>query len=222
MIVHDFKQYSTEWWAARRGMPTSSEASRIITPKKAELSGQVDAYACDLIAEKFDAYYGQHEDYVSSAMRNGTLMEPESRRFYEFQRDLEVKQVGFITTDDKRFGCSPDSLVGDDGGLELKNPTAATHVRYLIDGGLPAQYKPQVHWCLVVTGRKWWDFCSYSSGLPPVLVRVEPDDYTEKLRGCMEHFWTRYQELLAKVMAQREKAIDDKIDREELIEESYF
>ena len=81
----------------------------------------------------------------------------------------------------------------------------------VLDGGLPAQYKPQVHWCLVVTGREWWDFCSYSGGLPPVLVRVTPDDYTDKVRECMEKFWTRYQELLAKVMAQRERAIDDAI-----------
>jgi hypothetical protein len=221
VIVHDCKQYSRQWWDVRRGVPTSSEASRIITPKTAELSGQVDAYACDLIAEKYDAYYGQHEDYVSSAMKNGTLKEPESRRFYEFQRDLEVKEVGFITTDDGRFGCSPDSLVGESGGLELKNPTVSTHVKYLIDGGLPAQYRPQVHWCLVVSGREWWDFCSYSAGLPPVLVRVVPDAYTEELRACMEQFWTRYQELLAKVVAQREVAIDEAIDRNGE-EESYF
>lgn len=221
MIIHECKQYSAEWWKVRRGLPTSSEASRIITPKKAELSGQVDSYACDLIAEKFDAYYGQQEEYVSAAMKNGTIKEPESRRFYEFQRDVEVTEVGFVTTDDGRFGCSPDSLVGSSGGLELKNPAVATHVRYLLDGGLPAQYKPQVHWCLVVTGREWWDFCSYSGGLPPVLVRVTPDDYTEKLRECMEAFWTRYQELLAKVMAQRERAIDDAIARQP-VEESYF
>jgi hypothetical protein len=221
MIVYECKQYTAEWWAARRGIPTSSESHRIITPKTAELSGSVDAYACDLIAEKFDAYYGQHDDYVSAAMKNGTVKEPESRRFYEFQRDAEVKEVGFITTDDGRFGCSPDSLVGEDGGLELKNPNVSTHVKYLIDGGLPTQYRPQVHWCLAVTGRAWWDFCSYSGGLPPVLVRVTPDDYTEKLRGCMEKFWSRYQELLTKVMAQREQAIDDAIARQP-VEESYF
>ncbi len=221
MIVHNCKQYSAEWWRARRGVPSSSEASRIITPKKAELSGQVDGYACDLIAEKFDAYYGQHEDYISSAMKNGTLKEPESRRYYEFERDATVTEVGFITTDDGRFGCSPDSLVGDDGGLELKNPAVSTHVKYLVDGGLPATYRPQVHWCLVVTGRKWWDFCSYSAGLPPVLVRVTPDEYTDKLRECMEAFWIRYQQLLEKVMAGREQAIEAAIDRRG-VEESYF
>ena len=54
-----------------------------------------------------------------------------------------------------------------------------------------------------------------------MLVRVTPDDYTDKLRECMEKFWTRYQELLAKVMAQRERAIDDAIARQP-VEESYF
>jgi hypothetical protein len=213
VIVHDCPQYSETWWKLRCGVPTSSNASRVIMPKKGELSSQADDYACELIAEKYDAYYGIQEDYVSAAMKNGSVMEPESRRFYEFERNCEVQQVGFCLTDDGRFGCSPDSLVGDCGGLELKNPKPATHIRYLLDNKLPDAYRPQVHWCLVVTGRPWWDFLSYSPGLPHLLVRVEPDDFTEKLRACMEEFWTLYQKLDAQIAAQRELAIDAAIDR---------
>lgn len=222
MIVHDCAQYSAEWWAVRRGVPSGSNAHRIITPAKGELSKQAEDYACDLIAEKYDAYYGQQDEYVTAAMKNGTIMEPESRRFYEFARDCSVQQVGFVTTDDGRFGCSPDSLIGDDGGLELKNPTTSTHVRYLIDGGLPSQYKPQCHWFLIVTGRAWIDFLSYSPGLPHLLVRVEPDDYTEKLRDCMEQFWTLYQDLDQRIAAKRESAIEAAIDAAGGPEESYF
>lgn len=222
MQVFDFPQYSPQWWAIRRGVPTGSNADRVIMPKKAQLSSQAEGYACDLIAEKYDAYYGQQDEYVTAAMKNGTIMEPESRRFYEFTRDCEVQQVGFVLTDDGRFGCSPDSLVGDDGGLELKNPKTSTHVRYLNNGGLPDEYRPQCHWFLVVTGRAWIDFMSYSPGLPHLLVRVEPDDYTEKLRGCMEQFWELYQRLDAKIAASRESAIDAAIDAAGGPEESYF
>lgn len=221
-IIHDCPQYSPEYWAVRRGVPTASNASRIITPAKAVMSSQAEAYACELIAEKYDAYYGIQDEYVTAAMKNGTIMEPEARRFYEFEMNCDVQQVGFVLTDDGRFGCSPDGLVGEDGGLELKSPTTATHVRYLIKGGVPLEYLPQIHWSLIVTGRKFWSFMSYCPGLPPLLVRVEPDEFTEKLRACMEEFWALYQELDRKVAAKREEAIDAAIDAAGGPEESYF
>lgn len=215
MHVINCAQYSPEWWAARRGVPSSSNGDKIITPKTGEFSSQATGYACELIGDRYDHYYGEHDEYATAAMKNGSIMEPESRRFYEFERDCEVQQVGFVLSDDKRFGCSPDSLCGEAGGLELKNPQTATHVRYLIDGGLPLAYRPQVHWSLIVTGREWWDFLSYSAGLPPLLVRVVPDDFTEKLRGCMEQFWTLYQDLLHRIESSREAVIEAAIAQQE-------
>lgn len=213
MTVYDCPQYSDEWWALRRGVPTASEFGCIITPAKGELSKQAETYACRLIADKYDAFYGRPEEYVSAAMKNGSIMEPEARRFYEFERDVDVRQVGFCLTDDGRFGCSPDGLVGDDGGLELKTPQPHTHVKYLLDGVLPLDYRPQVHGAMAVTGRDWWDFMSYSAGLPKLLVRVERDDYTKRLQDALEEFWPLYQGMLNRIEAGRQEAIEEAIAR---------
>ena len=199
MKTYDFAQYSPPWWTVRRGVPTASVFDKIITPVKGELSRSAVDYAHQLIADQYDPDYGVIEDYVSAAMKNGTMMEPEARRFYAFERGYDVQQVGFCTTDDGRFGCSPDGLVGDDGGLELKSPAPKTQVAYLLDGVLPTDYKPQVHGALIITGRKWWDFMSYVPGFPPLLVRVEPDDYTEKVRKALGDFWPLYQAMLDEV-----------------------
>jgi hypothetical protein len=201
VIRHDFPQYSPEWWDARCGVPTASEFSRIVTPAKGDYSKGAEGYIAELIAEQADPHYGEVETYVSAAMRNGTMMEPEARRFYEFERGADVEEVGFCLTDDGRFGCSPDGLVGDDGGLELKSPEHKTHVKYLLSGEVPTEYKPQVHAQLIITGREWCDFMSYARGLPPLLVRVEPDDYTAKVRAAMDTFWGEYQEALGKIRA---------------------
>jgi hypothetical protein len=201
MNIYDFPQYTPEWDAIRRGRATASGASKIITPAKGELSKQMVDYAYELIADMYDPTYGMREDYVSAAMKNGIIMEPESRRWYEFAANADVRQVGFCLTDDGRFGCSPDGLVGDDGGLELKTPILKTHARYLAEGVMPVEYKPQVHWSLIVTGREWWDFMSYSPGLPPFRCRVVPDDYTKRLRDAMEKFWDEFQIIKAKVEA---------------------
>lgn len=195
-------QYDQAYWAARRGVPTASEFGCILTPKDLAYSKQAISYIYRLIGDRHDPNYGLVEDYVSAAMKNGARLEPEARRFYEFERDIDVQVVGFCLTDDGRFGCSPDALVGDDGGLELKSPSHATHVKYLLDGELPPEYKAQVHGCLIVTGRQWWDFVSYAPGLPPLLVRVEPDNYTEALRRSLDQFWSEYQSALERLNAK--------------------
>jgi hypothetical protein len=205
--------YDLTWWDSRRGVPSTSDFGNIITPKKQEFAAAARGYAIQLIADKFDGNYGPQSEFQTQAMREGHRMEPEARNYYEFHHDCELTPVGFVLSDCGRFGSTPDSLVGDEGLLEIKNPTAKVQVDYLLDGGLPAEYAPQAHGQLIVTGRQWVDFLSYSPGLPKLLVRVTPNEFTEKLRGYLEQFWTLYQDLLGKIEAQRNEAIAEAIDR---------
>lgn len=199
----EFEQYSSDWWKTRQGIPTASDFSSIVTPAKWEFAAAARGYAAQLVADTFDPYYGLRDNNATKEMWAGTLAEPEHRMFYESLRDLDVEQVGFCLTDDGRFGCSPDGLVGEDGGLEIKRPQPATQVKYLLDGGVPLDYLPQVHGSLIVTGRQWWDFLSLCPGLPPLLVRVEPDGKTEQLRGHLERFWEVYQDIKEQIEAKQ-------------------
>ena len=187
----------------RRGIPTASEFSRIITPAKGELAAACEEYINQLIGDIYDPTYGQHDDYVSAAMKSGTDGEPAARAEYAMLRDCVVQQVGFITTDDGKFGCSPDSLVNGEGGLELKCPLPKTQVKYLRAGILPPEYKPQVHGCLWITGRSWWDFLSYCPGLPPFMLRVTPDDYTKRLGDVLIQFRKLYDDA-SKIIADKQ------------------
>lgn len=196
MKIIECQQGSSEWWEARRGVATASEFSRIITSVKGNLSAAADNYICELLAEKF--HVGPAEElagFCSKAMRNGSECEPQARAWYEMVNHVKVEEVGFILSDCGRVGCSPDGLIGEDGGLELKCPHGKTHLRYCLDGTLPEEYKAQVHGALAITGRAWWDFLSYVPGLPPFCIRVEPDDFTEQLRRALEEFHARYLEI---------------------------
>jgi len=159
-----------------------------------QLSKSADDYICELLAEKY-APWDEDNEILTKPMLHGLECEPESRAWYALMTDEDVKQIGFCTTDCGRFGASPDSAVGDEGGLELKCPMPKTHLSYLLGNKLPDDYKAQVHGQLVVTGWKWVDFVSYARGLPPFKIRVEPDEYTEALRSALEQFWLRYQQL---------------------------
>ena len=193
-------QGSDTWFDLRKGVLTASRMGRILTPKTGKLSAQADGLINELIGEKLSLIPPEGvENYTNRSMRWGNICEAEARSWYAMERNLEVQQVGFLQTDDGRFGASPDGLVGEDGGLELKCPQSSTQVGYLLAGELPGDYRAQVHGSLIVSGRAWWDFLSYSPGLAPLLVRVVPDEYTRQLRVALEMFWEKYQEALARV-----------------------
>lgn len=179
MIIVDCEQGSSEWLHTRLGVPSASMFSKIVTTKGA-WSTQADGYINQLIAE--DLTGEPTPFYQNEHMARGTELEPEARANYELLKDVSVREVGFCLHDSIRAGCSPDGLVGEDGGLEIKAPAAATHVSYLRDGTLPSKYYQQVMGCLWITGRQWWDFMSYHPDMPALIVRVERDeDYIAKL-----------------------------------------
>lgn len=191
MKTYDFPQNSPEWYAVRRGIPSASRFHQIATPAKGILAAAHTTLICELIAETLTDEPVQ-EPLTNYAIRRGNELEPEARRWLEFEADLDVQKVGFCTTDDGGLGCSPDGLIGDDGGLELKCPLPKTHVGYLLAGTLPDEYKPQVHGSLIVTGRSYWRFVSYCPGLPALNIVVEPDAYTQTLRDTLAEFLARY------------------------------
>ena len=63
-------------------------------------------------------------------------------------------------------GASPDGLVGDDGLIEIKCPTTATHIETLLNGEVNERYRLQMLWQMACTGRKWCDFVSFDPRLP--------------------------------------------------------
>jgi hypothetical protein len=202
------EQGSPQWWEAKRGIPSASNFSRIITSKTCKLSAQAEEYICELVGDKLGHFLPPNiEHFTNRATRWGEECEAQARAWYAMDEGAEVTQVGVCFTDDGRFCASPDGLVSIsgqyEGSLELKCPMAKTHTAYLLKPErLLDDYRQQVHGQLLVTGLSWCDLLSYAPGFEPVKLRVEPDDYTKKLAEALEGFWTQYQESLAKIHAQ--------------------
>ena len=200
MIRLDMPQGSQSWIEARLGLPTASQFHRIMTPKTMKPSGSAPKYAHELACERI---MGESLDpYLSEFMERGTDMENQAVAYFELQRDIDCEVVGFCLSDDGKLGCSPDRLVGKDGGLEIKVPSAIVHAGYLFEP--PTKYLCQIQGAMLVTGRAWWDFLSFNPSLPPVLVRYERDEkfiarlsellaeFCEKLDTTMTQMNTRY------------------------------
>ena len=172
MIIHSVEQNTDAWLDVRRGIPTASQASKILT-STGKLSTSKTGYMHELVAKHFDA----HESWGGNKYtERGHELEPAAVEAYEFITGVTCAPVGFITTDDGLFGGSPDRLVGDDGGVQIKCCDGKEHVNMLLADKLPAKHVSQVFTELWVAERKWWDFFAWHPMLKPLLVRVTVDD----------------------------------------------
>lgn len=155
MKIHKLiDQRSEEWFEIRRGKLTASNAQAIAANGKG-----LETYVYTLLAEKFSK---NRDLYTNGDMERGCELEDAARMTYEVQYS-PVEQVGFVELDEL-VGCSPDGLVGDDGGIEIKCPDDKNFFRLLVDGekAIDPKYFWQAKMSLYVTGRKWWDLVFYN------------------------------------------------------------
>ena len=188
MKIINSEQNTPEWYAARLGIPTASEFDKILTATGKE-STQADAYANRLLAEMIVGHPIK-EFEGNGWTERGHEFEQEAANLYALQCDATPVKVGFVTDDAGTVGCSPDRLIGDDGFLEIKNPAAHTHMKYLLDHeALVKDYWTQVQGQHHVLRRTWGDIMSYFPEMPPVIVRMTPDSaYQTKLSGALARF----------------------------------
>lgn len=104
--------------------------------------------------------------YRNAAMDWGVEQEPYAKEAYERITGRLITDVGFIDHPSIEYcGASPDGFV-DDGLIEIKCPTTATHIQYILDGDIPEAYQPQMILQCASTGRSWCDFVSFDPRLP--------------------------------------------------------
>lgn len=120
-----------------------------------------------------------HVDYVHPTwdMQRGTDDEPFAREVYA-ANFAPVEQVGFMVRDfgDYSIGYSPDGLVGDDGLIEIKSRRPKEHFKTVLADRPPLENMAQMMAGMVVSGREWCDYVSFSAGLPLWPKRVYLDD----------------------------------------------
>lgn len=175
----DLVQGSEDWLGARLGIPTASEFSSVITPKKLALSESARPFLCKLLAEWLNG--APLDGYDAGAHGwglRGKELEPEAVRYYEMEKSVETDAIGFVTNAEGTAGASPDRLVGEVGLYEGKAPGLVAHVGYLLDPQtLLDEYRIQHQGQLwICADREWVDMHSYHPGFPSVIVRSYRDE----------------------------------------------
>lgn len=196
MRIIDVEQGSADWFAARRGIVTASNADQIITPVKAALSKSSRKYAYKLIAERL-LNEPMVSEFETEWMTRGKELEPLAVKQYEWVTETETERVGFCVTDDGLIGASPDRIIKNkSAGLEIKSPAPHTHIGYLLDG--PGEsYKPQVMTQMLVCDFGFVDLYSYSERMPAARIRTPRDEpYIALLKSALDQFNAQLFEML--------------------------
>lgn len=211
MRIVDCEQGTPEWHAARCGRVTGSRVADIVRKIKNGTPSKMRAtYMGELIAERLSGVQSG-EGFISPSMQWGKDAEACARATYAFVYDAEPTKVGFVihpTID--MAGASPDSLIGDVGGLELKCPNTSTHIDALLGADIEPDYIKQMQWNMACTGRAWWDFGSFDSRLPATMQlhirRVERDDkLIAELETAVAEFISELDAKLASLTALYER-----------------
>ena len=172
MKIHKkFEQGSPEWIEIRKGKMTGSNAQAIGNCGKG-----LETYIYSLMSEYYSS--GLIDYYSNKDIERGNELEEQARGIYELEKGVKVDQVGFVEYDEY-CGCSPDGLVGENGGIEIKCLNDAKHFKMILnkEKEIESKYLWQIQMNIALTGRKWWDFVAYNPNFQDniLIFRMKPD-----------------------------------------------
>lgn len=183
MIIHDVEQGTQEWLDLRLGKITASEFHTLMgdsSTKKTLLLKKA--------AERITGKASDSDRFSNIHTERGHEKEDDARQLYAVLNMVDVDEVGFIEYN-KNLGCSPDGLVGDDGGVEIKCKDNHTHLFAVMKNYVEPSHKTQCQFNMMVSNRKWWDYCLYNDNFsnPCHIIRLPRDEeYINKMKAEIE------------------------------------
>jgi hypothetical protein len=173
MIVYDkIEQGSADWHALRYGKIGGTTLKMLMANEGKPVEN--NAIFNEILAARMEDFV-MEESFCSKEMQRGKDLEPIARMRYEIETGHNVMEVGFIQMNDF-CGFSPDGLIDSDKALEIKCPSANTHVSYLLDPmSMISDYVWQcVMYFLVLEDLETLDFVSFrpENKVKPILIQT--------------------------------------------------
>lgn len=203
MQIIECEQGSEEWHRARAGIPTASMFATVMASGRGGSDSKTRRKYMRRLAGEI--YTGEVADGFSNGhMERGNAMEPEARRAYAFVADVDPTQVGFIRNGAK--GASPDSLIGNNGVLEIKTKLPELLIECIEADVFPTEHRAQCQGVLWVAEREWIDIAVFWPRMPLFVKRAYRDEaFIRKLSEEVDLF---NEELAAVVERVRRHGIE--------------
>ena len=138
-----------EWLEVRCGKFTASNASVFLADSrtKGETIGDSCKTLCHKVMSERVGWREERNPYMEFAsIRRGICLESTARKLASEKLGAEIKECGFVESDDGWFGCSPDGFVEKDGKIdalvEIKCPEPMNFYKQLMNAAKP-EYQAQ-------------------------------------------------------------------------------
>lgn len=189
-MTEQLEQGTQEWLDARKNRVTGSRAGAILG---------VNPYATadDVMREMVREHFGAEREFTgNAATEHGNEYEDVALQDYELMTGNDVTRAGLIVHPDYDWlAVSPDGLIGENGGVEIKCPYSGK-IKQLED---TPHYYAQVCLSLIVTCRDWWDFYVWTESgenLETVTLQ-DAAEWFSKALPKLEAFHDKYQATIA-------------------------
>lgn len=166
-------QKTKEWFDIRIGKFTGSNIVRLMSDPKSK-KGFSDGATTYIYEKASERITGEAEDSFSNESTEwGEFAEPKAAIIYELQTGKKLEEVGFIENKEiPWFGASPDGIVKDERGIEIKCPTKRSIALklYTCDNekdvlSISPKYYYQCHAGMLATGLPFWDLVIFEPRL---------------------------------------------------------
>ena len=157
--------------AGYKQRPTSESVRKALAGEQIEKPSDTAMRYAQLLALERIAKQPLDETFSTFAMRRGIELEPVARALYEDRMGVIVETPGFVVTEDREFGYSSDGFVlGQEGGIEVKTPSASDKVAgvWLDPEPVIAEYEMQIRGGLWLKRWKWIDLVVYTPWLASI------------------------------------------------------
>lgn len=197
--IFDFDQGSEAWAKARVGIPTASRFADIIAKGEGKTRRK---YLYELAGEIMTGEPA--ESFNNAHMERGKLMEDEARDHYAVMKDVEPVRVGFVRNGNK--GCSPDSLIGERGVLEIKTKLPHLLIEAIVRDDFPPEHRAQCQGALWVCERDTVDISCYWPKMPPFIHSAGRDEvYIRNLDSEVARFNDELHALVSRLRGDRDE-----------------
>lgn len=176
MIEHTDPQGSAAWLEARLGVITGSRAKDARDRgRDGKPSAKMLGLAMDVAREREGGRAAPV--FANGPMRTGQEEEPFGRIAYMAQTGNLVEEVGFFTTDDRKFGQSLDGRVLPRGAIEIKTMVSSATLFKAFVGSDISEYRDQCLFALWMFSLDWIDLCLWAPDLQRLeVIRIERDE----------------------------------------------
>ncbi len=222
-VYEGIPQGTKEWNGLRAGMPTASQAHRIITPTLKPCGKSThEKYTFQLLAERLMSEPATEKPQSFWWAERGKQLEVDAIAKYDLVNDTDSRPISFVVASCGRWGASPDRFIEPNGMAEFKCENEADHLQYVMqEGSLYEAHMLQVQMQLLTCeDREWDDLVAFHPKLPQAVHRTFRDKavqdcLTKHLEPFCDHLDELWEECIRRgyaeeVLESRKKAFRPK------------